>query len=400
MRAHDRSSRTTAPSEQKEPAHRAVGDPHRLLALQRSIGNEAVAALLRAEEEHVHGEGCGHDVSLQRSVVDTGLRSPGRPLDDATLATKEGQFQADFSGVRVHAGPAAAQAAAAVEARAFTVQQDIVLGERGDDPEVLDHELTHVVRNQQGATAGHDTGGGFTMTHPNDHAEVEAASNAARMRSGGASAVVGGAPSAATAPAVPTAPVQRWYTGQNDPLLYNGQQQIPNKQPKTNQLEQLVENFVDGLNRLDWYAKTRESVIDEAESRTVVDPFSETGQPILMWQCQSCRRGVTYPGIDIGHRTPWKAYLKSKGVTTLAEARDAYNDLNNLQVECATCNRSHDFERNAAGEWLSGDEGQSSDTSLSGFIVSDNEPLSSESGSADGSPHPRSRQDSDEEMAT
>lgn len=197
MHAHDRSSRTAGTSERKEPARRVPGDLHGLLALQRSIGNEAVTALLRAEEERAHDE--EPDPAAQGDAIVRGLRSPGRPLGDETLTAKESEFQADLSGVRVHTGPAAQEAAAAVQARAFTVHQDIVLGARGDDPEVLDHELTHVVRNQQGVTPGHDTGGGFSMTHPNDSGEREAAANAARMRAGRPSAVVGRAPRPAAA---------------------------------------------------------------------------------------------------------------------------------------------------------------------------------------------------------
>jgi hypothetical protein len=389
MRAHDRSSSKATPSERKKAARRPTPDPYGLLALQRSIGNQAVLRLL---QPHPHGEDCGHDAGVQRAAVDAGLLSPSQPLDAATLAEKEEQFQADFSGVRVHTGSVAAAAAAAVEARAFTVHQDIVLGERGDDQELLDHELTHVVRNQQGAAVGHDTGGGFAMTHPNDDAEREAAANAARMRSGGASAVLGQGPSVATAPVASTAGIQRWYTGQADPLLYNGPKAIDNKVPKTPQMESTVDNFVDGLNRPEWYERTRESVIGMYESRSVPDPFSETGQPMLVWQCASCKRGVTYPGIDIGHRVPWQEYLRSKGVQTIAEAKDAYNDVHNLQIECATCNRSHDFERNAAGEWRSGDEESGAHTSDEDFIVSDNASLSHD---ADGSPRPRSSRSSD-----
>ncbi|MFI9328422.1 DUF4157 domain-containing protein [Kitasatospora sp. NPDC052868] len=326
----------------------------------------------REEEEHQHGEGCGHEQPVQRSDVEAGLRTHGRPLDRAVLARKEDQFQADLSGVRVHTGAVARQAAAAVQARAFTVNQDIVIGEHGRDAQTLDHELTHVVRNQQRTSTGHPTGGGFNMTHPHDGEEREAASNAARMRSGGTSAVQGQGAGAAGAPVTASAPVQRWYDDQADPLLYNGPREIPVKQPRNAQTQAQVDAFVNGLDRLDWYARTRESLIDNSESRSVVDPFSETGQPVLMWQCASCRRGVTYPGIDIGHRVPWQQYLRAKGVTTMDEAKVAYNDLNNLQIECATCNRSHDFERNAAGEYLSGDD-DSEHTSDRDFIASDSD---------------------------
>ncbi len=180
--------------------------PRGMRELQASVGNQTVLRMMRREqeaEEHRRGEGCGHEDAVQRadaetgprtpdrSEVEAGLHTPGSPLDPATLARKEEQFQADLSGVRVHTGAAARQAAAAVQARAFTVNQDIVIGKGGSDSHTLDHELTHTVRNQQRAAVGHPTDGGFHMTHPHDHEEREAESNAARMRSGGASTVQG-----------------------------------------------------------------------------------------------------------------------------------------------------------------------------------------------------------------
>lgn len=168
------------------------------MALQRAIGNAAMTELLRSvqresvQPEHMHGAGCEHDDPAgQLAAVERGLGSPARALDGATLAKKEQQFQADLSGVRVHTGPAAATAAAAVQASAFTVHQDIVFGSGQPSPEVLDHELTHVVRNQQSPAVGHDRGGGLSMTSPGDDSEREATSNAAGMRSGGQSRVLG-----------------------------------------------------------------------------------------------------------------------------------------------------------------------------------------------------------------
>jgi hypothetical protein len=367
--------------------------PAMISALQRSIGNQAAVRLLRAEEEpHEHSEGCEHQADGQRAAVDAGLGSPARPLDGVTLAEKEDKFHADFSGVRIHRGPAAARAAAAVEARAFTVHQDIVLGERGDEPEVLDHELTHVVRNQQGTAVGHDTGGGFAMTHPNDDAEREAASNAARMRSGGASTVLGEGRGAATPPVTSVARVQRWYEGEANPMSSLGSRNITPKRRKTPALEQRVAAFVNGLERPAWYPGTRDAVIDRAEKRHFTDPFTE--RPALIWQCASCENGVTYPGIDIGHRVPWKEYLLSKGVLTKVEATAAYNDLRNLQIECATCNRSHDYERTADGEYQSAAEDSPAHSSDEDFIASDNDSLGYESGAGGASPARRSTQSS------
>ena len=39
--------------------------------------------------------------------------------------------------------------------------------------------------------------------------------------------------------------------------------------------------------------------------------------------------------------------LKHAGVLSLAEAKAAYNNLNNLKIEHMTCNVSHDYEGNS-----------------------------------------------------
>jgi hypothetical protein len=62
----------------------------------------------------------------------------------------------DFSGVRVHTGPEAAEAARSVNARAFTVGSDIVFGAGQHAPQsreglwLMAHELTHVVQQGPG----------------------------------------------------------------------------------------------------------------------------------------------------------------------------------------------------------------------------------------------------------
>ena len=85
------------------------------------------------------------------------LRSPGRPLDPATRAFMEPRFDHDFQHVRVHTGGAAAQSAQSVNARAYTLGNQLVFGAGHYAPHsvlgrhLLAHELTHVV--QQGARA-------------------------------------------------------------------------------------------------------------------------------------------------------------------------------------------------------------------------------------------------------
>jgi Domain of unknown function (DUF4157) len=108
------------------------------------------------------------EATLQRSDLGTGtpavvppivhdvLRAPGRPLDAASRAFFEPRFGRDFSGVRVHSDGLAQASAAAVNANAYTVGTNIVLGKgistsSTGGQHLLGHELTHVV--QQGYAA-------------------------------------------------------------------------------------------------------------------------------------------------------------------------------------------------------------------------------------------------------
>ncbi len=92
------------------------------------------------------------------SSVSEVLRQPGEPLDAASRAYFEPRFKRDFSAVRIHADPAAAQSARTVDALAYTVGRHIVFGSGqrvADTPAgraLLAHELTHVVQ-QAGGTA-------------------------------------------------------------------------------------------------------------------------------------------------------------------------------------------------------------------------------------------------------
>ena len=61
-------------------------------------------------------------------IVGDVFRGPGKPLDAQTIAFMEPRFGHDFSRVRVHTDAHAAEAAHAVEARAYTVGSNIVFG--------------------------------------------------------------------------------------------------------------------------------------------------------------------------------------------------------------------------------------------------------------------------------
>jgi len=85
------------------------------------------------------------------TAASRGLAASSTPLDPARRAYFERRYDSDFSAVRIHRGPAAEGAAHALDARAFTVGNDIVLGARedgGHSDRILAHELAHVVQQR------------------------------------------------------------------------------------------------------------------------------------------------------------------------------------------------------------------------------------------------------------
>ena len=89
--------------------------------------------------------------------VERALASAGKPLDPTIQREMEQRFGHDLSRVRVHLGPSAEQSARDVNARAYTVGNNVVFGASEFDPRtrqgrrLLAHELTHVVQQSDGA---------------------------------------------------------------------------------------------------------------------------------------------------------------------------------------------------------------------------------------------------------
>ncbi len=83
--------------------------------------------------------------------------SAGQPLPRRLRRDMEPRFGADFSGVRVHTGDAAAKASRRLNAAAFTAGRDVFFGRGRFQPEatpgreLIAHELAHTI--QQGAAA-------------------------------------------------------------------------------------------------------------------------------------------------------------------------------------------------------------------------------------------------------
>ncbi|MGY8871588.1 MAG: eCIS core domain-containing protein [Pseudomonadales bacterium] len=89
--------------------------------------------------------------------VDRALVSQGQPLNKALQQDMGQRFAYDFSNVRVHTGTEAAQSARDINARAYTVKQDVVFSSGQFSPHtyagrrLLAHELTHVVQQSGGS---------------------------------------------------------------------------------------------------------------------------------------------------------------------------------------------------------------------------------------------------------
>lgn len=141
-----------------------------------------------AEELQREASGSGPSSTGPSSVASPVPVGGGAPMDAGTRGTMESRFGRDFSGVRLHTGPAADRAAAGVSARAFTVGQDIVFGSGEYAPQspagqrLLAHELTHTIQQSGAASPGPQMA--LRVSQPGDPLEREADRVAAQVMSG------------------------------------------------------------------------------------------------------------------------------------------------------------------------------------------------------------------------
>ncbi len=148
-------------------------NPAAVLHLQRTAGNAAAGAMLE-----------------QSPVLDV-VGSGGSPLSEGLRTDMEQRFGEDFGDVRLHTGAAAQESAASVQANAYTVGNDVVLGATAPSLDsdagrrTLAHELTHVVQQRSGPVAGTPTGDGISVSSPDDSFEQAAVRNADRVMSQG-----------------------------------------------------------------------------------------------------------------------------------------------------------------------------------------------------------------------
>lgn len=144
------------PDEPYEQEADRVADQVMRMEVPESPGQMAIRSLqtamqrkCAASEEDNNGV---QDVANPTVTVNDVLQSSGQPLNEDTRAFMELRFGHDFSQVRIHTDAQAATSAQALNARAYTVGQNVVFGAGQSTPEtttgkhLLAHELTHVIQ--------------------------------------------------------------------------------------------------------------------------------------------------------------------------------------------------------------------------------------------------------------
>jgi hypothetical protein len=123
-------------------------------AVQRQVEPEEEEEAVQASP--ISGQAAHADLSPALEGQINALHGGGQPLDPGVRAFMEPRFSHDFSRVRVHSGARAAQAAQALNARAFTLGHEVFFGAGQYAPgtahgqRLLAHELTHVVQQRGG----------------------------------------------------------------------------------------------------------------------------------------------------------------------------------------------------------------------------------------------------------
>lgn len=116
--------------------------------------------------------------------------SSGRPLDSKTRSSFEPSFGYSFGDIRIFADESAAELSQSVNARAFTLGNDMYFGADEYDPDTVEgqhllaHELTHTI--QQSRFGKPD---GTTLSRAGDASEIEAQAAADSVMAGQAVAV-------------------------------------------------------------------------------------------------------------------------------------------------------------------------------------------------------------------
>ena len=118
------------------------------------------------EEEELQAKATSGNISDVNPHLESqiqSLKGGGQHLSENDRTYFEPRFGADFSGVRVHSDSKANHLARSINAKAFTIGQDVVFGSGQYSPgsptgrSLLAHEMTHVVQQSSAKTKGNSS---------------------------------------------------------------------------------------------------------------------------------------------------------------------------------------------------------------------------------------------------
>ena len=118
--------------------------------VQRQVEEEDEEEMLQAKSREDATSEVPNDLESHINAIKGG----GRPMAESERAYFEPRFGYDFSQVRVHTDAQAAESARGLNARAYTVGQDVVFGKGEyshgtyERRRLMGHELTHVIQQQ------------------------------------------------------------------------------------------------------------------------------------------------------------------------------------------------------------------------------------------------------------
>lgn len=153
------------------------------------------------------GGGAPSNPAAVTAIAEGGLGGGGGELPHR--GQLEQGFGVDLGGVRAHTGGGAAHASRAIGAEAYTMGSDIAFASPSPSPELVAHEVAHVI--QQGSGAGPASGVGAA----GDAFEQEADAAASSVASGGRSALASTYAPAAGGGALQRKSVQRYESGEH-----------------------------------------------------------------------------------------------------------------------------------------------------------------------------------------
>src|SRR5262249_29141975 len=134
------------------------------------------------------------DDDAVRAALERARARSGSPIPAAIQRDFERSLGATLSSVRVHTDDAAAEAAEALDARAFALGQDVYFGAGQDDPastsgrQLLAHEVAHTVQQVSVSSSDRE----LEVSQPGDALEHEADAAAGAMLAGEHAAVSSG----------------------------------------------------------------------------------------------------------------------------------------------------------------------------------------------------------------